>query len=44
MGQMADPQIIWLHPLNNLEILLVIKKLDNIYQKISHFAPIFERK
>jgi len=31
----------WLHPLNNLEILLVIEKLDKIYQNIGHFTPIF---
>jgi len=42
-GIPPSPQIIWLHPLNNLEILLVIEKLDKIYQKIGHFAPILDK-
>jgi len=30
--------------LNNLEVLLVIEKLDKIYQKIGNYAPIFQQK
>jgi len=33
------PQIIWLHPTNNLKFLSVIEKLDKIYQEIGYFAP-----
>jgi len=44
MGVILPPQKKnWLHPFNNLEILLVIEKLDKIYLKIGHFAPIWAK-
>jgi len=39
-----NPQNYLVASLNNLEILLVIEKLNKIYQKIGNFAPIFQRK
>jgi len=36
-----NPQNNLVTSLKNLEILLVIEKLDKIYQKVGNFAPIF---
>jgi len=44
MGEINSSNNFWLHILNNFEILLVIEKLDIIYQKIGQFAPIFGQK
>jgi len=38
------PPKIWLHPLNNLEILLIIEKLNKIYKKKLVILPNFWAK
>jgi len=43
-GRDTPPNNLGSSPQYNFEILLVIEKLDNIYQKIGHFVPIFRQK